>query len=48
MSIIPLHKKEEAGEQSWLVNNIKRLMMAKGLNEAKLAKRTNIPPTYSA
>ncbi len=43
MSIIPLHKKEEAGEQSWLVNNIKRLMMAKGLNEAKLAKRTNIP-----
>ncbi len=36
-------KEEIASTGSWLVNNIKRLMAAKGLNEATLAKRTSIP-----
>ncbi len=43
MSVIQLQKKESTSEQSWLVHNIKRLMTAKGLNEATLAKRTSIP-----
>jgi SOS-response transcriptional repressor LexA len=43
MTVIQLQKKENTGEQSWLVHNIKRLMAAKGLNEATLAKKTSIP-----
>jgi SOS-response transcriptional repressor LexA len=43
MSVIQLQKKESTSEQSWLVHNIKRLMAAKGLNEATLAKKTSIP-----
>ncbi len=43
MNVIQLQKKESTSEQSWLVHNIKRLMAAKGLNEATLAKRTSIP-----
>lgn len=43
MSVTELQKKDTATEQSWLVYNIKRLMAAKGLNEATLAKKTSIP-----
>lgn len=43
MTVIELQKKETTNEQSWLVHNIKRLMAAKGLNEATLAKKTSIP-----
>lgn len=43
MTVTQMIKKEVASDPCWLVHNIKRLMAAKGLNEATLAKRTSIP-----
>lgn len=43
MTTTHVPEKESANKQNWLVHNIKRLMVAKGLNEAKLARNTSIP-----